>query len=115
MDSSALSLLADVATTSAEVDVQYATGTNEERLNQLAALCSRRISYNEYDAKNREDRRVKALDHSKKEPTKALRRLNQKALRVRKRDKFKANDRAYLDRLKEDPVRLEAKRATKRA
>jgi hypothetical protein len=47
MDSSALSLLAEVATTAAEVDVQYATGTNEERLNQLAAICSQKLD--QYD------------------------------------------------------------------
>jgi hypothetical protein len=73
-----------------------------------------RARNNAWDAKNREKRNAAKRIHGQKEATKALRRINQKALRVRQIDKFKAKDRAYLERLKEDPVRLETKRTTRR-
>jgi hypothetical protein len=114
MDTSALSLLAEIASTASDIDVQYAGATAESRLNELSRICYRRVYCNEYDAKNREARNAAGRAHGQKESTKVLRRARQKSHRQRSPEKYKAKDKLYLERLRQDPERLENKRGKKR-
>lgn len=115
MDTSALDLLATVATEASENEVTYSVGSQVERLKHLAKIAAqRRYDQERYEGSEGDRIREKRRETSKREADKIKRRARQRNLYARNTEKFKAKDKAFKERRNADPVRKEAATAVKR-